>query len=211
MRPGSAPRTIEVATRCASVLVLPVPAPAMMSRGPGISRGSPAVPYSAAARWLGFRPLRCSEASGMVAEYKPKGKDRRQEQSAVSSPGIIRVLFRILGPIETWDSVLPTHLPRHCRGSHSRPARMPARPIRPGPGPERGRQHPDPRSGGQCPRSAHRNCDRYAGGFALQVSPGPGPDRGPRRRHLLPTQSSCQQTSTPYGSMCGSSRSSSRR
>ena len=34
MRRGSAPARIRCATRCASVLVLPVPAPAMTSRGP---------------------------------------------------------------------------------------------------------------------------------------------------------------------------------
>src|SRR5262249_58915866 len=35
IRRGSAPRTMRCATRCASVLVLPVPAPAMMRSGEG--------------------------------------------------------------------------------------------------------------------------------------------------------------------------------
>ena len=35
MRLGSAPRTMRWATRCASVVVLPVPAPAMIRSGPG--------------------------------------------------------------------------------------------------------------------------------------------------------------------------------
>ena len=35
MRPGSAPLTTRCATRWASVLVLPEPAPAMISSGPG--------------------------------------------------------------------------------------------------------------------------------------------------------------------------------
>src|SRR3954463_13374623 len=54
MRCGSAPLRIRVATRCASVLVLPEPAPAMTSSG----RVSPAVspvPCTAASRCCGLR------------------------------------------------------------------------------------------------------------------------------------------------------------
>ena len=54
MRRGSAPLTIRCATRCASVLVLPVPAPAMISSGRrrpcstarallGVERGEPGI------------------------------------------------------------------------------------------------------------------------------------------------------------------------
>src|SRR3954471_8089941 len=54
MRCGSAPLRIRVATRCASVLVLPEPAPAITSSG-RVSPAVSAVPCVAASRCCGFR------------------------------------------------------------------------------------------------------------------------------------------------------------
>jgi hypothetical protein len=53
------PVRIKWATRCASVFVFPVPAPAMMRSGPEM--GAPAIfetPYSTAARWAPFKSRR---------------------------------------------------------------------------------------------------------------------------------------------------------
>ena len=47
MRSGLAPDSTRCATRCASVLVLPVPAPAMISRGPDRTARLPAAGDSA--------------------------------------------------------------------------------------------------------------------------------------------------------------------
>ena len=51
IRRGSAPLTIRCATRCASVLVLPEPAPAMISNGPP---GAASEPCSTARNWASF-------------------------------------------------------------------------------------------------------------------------------------------------------------
>ena len=56
MRRGSAPPTIRWATRCANVLVLPDPAPAITRSG--ADGPSPAVPCSTARRCSGLRPSR---------------------------------------------------------------------------------------------------------------------------------------------------------
>ena len=56
MRRGSAPLTSRCATRCASVEVLPDPAPAITSSGGGIAPG--AIPKAAAARCRSFSPAR---------------------------------------------------------------------------------------------------------------------------------------------------------
>src|SRR5439155_1651213 len=86
-RSGSVPVRIRWATRCASVLVLPVPAPAMISSGPWISalRGYE-MPCSTAARWARFRSRRYAGESvelgsaGLLFPSSvalPRGNDRR--------------------------------------------------------------------------------------------------------------------------------------
>jgi hypothetical protein len=60
MRPGCAPCKIRCATRWASVLVLPVPAPAMTSKGGVLNRSPESVmPKVTADFWAGFRSSRC--------------------------------------------------------------------------------------------------------------------------------------------------------
>src|SRR5262245_34293362 len=58
MRPGSAPLTIRWATRCASVLVLPEPAPAITSSGPATLAPLPATPCATAQRCSAFKVSR---------------------------------------------------------------------------------------------------------------------------------------------------------
>src|SRR5262249_24812645 len=58
MRLGSAPCTMRCATRWASVLVFPEPAPAMTKSGPAMFGPGPATPCSTAKRCSALRPLR---------------------------------------------------------------------------------------------------------------------------------------------------------
>jgi hypothetical protein len=58
MRPGSAPFTMRCATRWASVLVLPEPAPAITSSGPATLAPVETTPCSTAQRCASFRLAR---------------------------------------------------------------------------------------------------------------------------------------------------------
>ena len=60
IRPGSVPFTMRLATRLASVVVLPEPAPAMISSGPAASADSSPIPNVAARRWSALRVSRNS-------------------------------------------------------------------------------------------------------------------------------------------------------
>src|SRR5436190_22446153 len=73
IRSGRTPRKIKCATRCAKVVVLPVPAPAMIRRGPGMSvSGLSPRPYSTAARWAQLRLRKyVRESTGRLGMYVP--------------------------------------------------------------------------------------------------------------------------------------------
>ena len=74
---GSAPWATSQATRWASVVVFPVPAPAMMSRG-----DSPCV---TASRWRGLRPLNESVAAAEWLEGQGGGADSPAESGSTGS------------------------------------------------------------------------------------------------------------------------------
>ena len=73
MRCGSAPATIKRATLCASVLVLPEPAPAITSSGRDCAAGS-AMSCSTASRWATLRLANGSSWTGGSATADIKGQ-----------------------------------------------------------------------------------------------------------------------------------------
>src|SRR6266404_6500576 len=75
MRRGSAPLTIRWATRCARVLVLPDPAPAITRSGsPDVQSGS-VTPCSTARRCSELRPSRWADATDMLESSLYEVKD----------------------------------------------------------------------------------------------------------------------------------------
>ena len=78
MRRGSAPLTIRCATRCASVLVLPDPAPAMTRSGPAGAHASPdAVLDGPSLFGIELFPHRSAKASFAPSATKAAAKLRR--------------------------------------------------------------------------------------------------------------------------------------
>src|SRR6266446_2103111 len=69
IRRGSAPLTMRWATRCARVLVLPEPAPAMTKSGPPEAQFPSETPCSTARRCSALRVSRWADARGMIESF----------------------------------------------------------------------------------------------------------------------------------------------
>src|SRR5580692_11495806 len=134
MRRGSAPLMIRCATLCASVLVLPEPAPAMIKSGPASASAAP--PCSTARRCCGLSFVRYEAfiAAVLVAAgprslailraNRPPAPDSKwirtdHEQNAKDR---LRRDYRALGPSGRGEGERTLRRRRHCR--HGRPYRL---------------------------------------------------------------------------------------